>query len=115
MRWLLDEMLPPTTCLQLVAWGHDAISVYEANLMGAEDALVFAFAVRDARIIVTENFADYALLFEQRLSRGETCVPVVFVRKADFPRRASIAARLAKHLHAWSRAHPEPYLGLHWP
>jgi predicted nuclease of predicted toxin-antitoxin system len=115
MRWLLDEMLPRTACVQLVAWGHDAVSVYDAHLGGAEDALVFEFAVRSTRIIVTENFADYALLLEQRLSRGETCVPVVFVRKADFPRRSSVATRLAKHLHTWSEAHPEPYLGLHWP
>lgn len=57
MRWLLDEMLPPATAEHLVQLGHDAVSVDDVDLAGAEDDEVFAFAVSDQRIVVTENFA----------------------------------------------------------
>jgi predicted nuclease of predicted toxin-antitoxin system len=115
MRWLLDEMLPAATCRELDRRGHDAVSVYDAGLGGATDDDVFDFAVREERILVTENFADYALLVERRLTRSEPCVPVVFVRKSDLARRGGLATRLAKRLHDWAAASPDPYVGLHWP
>jgi hypothetical protein len=71
-------------------------------------------AVSEARIVMTENFADYVLLLDQRSARGEPCVPVVFVRKTSLPRRGALAPRLAKRLDAWVRLHPEPYVGPHW-
>jgi hypothetical protein len=114
MKWLLDEMLPAVTCRLLVGRGHDAVSVHEVNLAGAEDERVFAFAARERRIIVTENFADYAVLLEQRIGRGQPCVPVVFVRKSMFPGRGALATRIARRLDDWANAHPEPYIGPHW-
>jgi predicted nuclease of predicted toxin-antitoxin system len=114
MRWLLDEMLPSTTCRALVEMGHDALSAYDVGLRGHEDDDVFDYAVRDKRILVTENFADYATLLEQRTSRDEPCVPVVFIRKSSLVGRGTLAARLAKRLDDWARKHPEPYVGAHW-
>jgi hypothetical protein len=114
MKWLLDEMLPTTTCEQLAARGHDALSVGAAGLAGAEDERVFDKAVREQRVIVTENFADYAVLLEHRVARGAPCVPVVFVHKRDFPRRGSLATMLARRLDEWARANPDPYVGPHW-
>ena len=114
MKWLLDEMLPAASCRQLVARGHDAVSVHDLGLAGAEDERVFDRAVREGRVLVTENFADYSLLLEQRMARGENCVPVVFVRKATFGRRGALATQLARRLDAWAKAHPDPYVGPHW-
>ena len=113
MKWLIDEMLPAATCARLAALGHDAVSVHDVGLGGADDERVFERAVREGRVVVTENFADYALLLEQRLARAEPTVPVVFVHKASLPRRGALAARLAKRLGAWARANPDPYLGPH--
>ena len=115
MKWLLDEMLPPAAADRLRELGHDALSVRQTNLCGAPDDEVFGQAVAEGRLAVTENFSDYALILERRLSRGEACVPLVFVRKADFPKRGALAAHLAARLHHWSIQHPEPYLGAHWP
>jgi predicted nuclease of predicted toxin-antitoxin system len=114
MKWLLDEMLPPATCRLLASKGHDAISVSDAGLAGADDDRVFARAVQERRVLVTENFADYALILEQRLSRNQPCTPIVFVRKADLPRRGSLASHLANRLLRWARAHEHPYVGPHW-
>jgi len=71
--------------------------------------------VADGRVVVTENFADYSLLLVQRLRSDQACVPVVFLRKSDFPRGGGLAVRLSEHLDAWAANHPEPFVGPHWP
>jgi hypothetical protein len=115
VRWLLDEMLPRRTAEHLTDRGHDAVSVYDVGLAGADDGEVFGHAVDDDRVVVTENFADYSLLLVQRLSGEQACVPVVFVRKSDFPEGGAMAAHFAAHLDAWAAANPQPYGGPHWP
>ena len=115
MRFLIDEMLPSGLAARLVGRGHDAVSVHDANLAGGADEEIFSFAVAQRRVIVTENFGDYTILLESQLSRDEPCVPVVFVRKSDFPARGAMAEHLAAHLDVWATAHPEPYVGPHWP
>jgi predicted nuclease of predicted toxin-antitoxin system len=114
VRWLLDEMLPPAAAEALRQRGHDARSAREAGLTGEPDGAVLDRAVAEARIVVTEDVADYSLLIEERLGRGEPCVPVVFVRRADLPARGALAAHLARRLDAWAAANPDPFLGAHW-
>lgn len=115
MRWLIDEMLPPATATELVALGHDAVSVFALDLTETADDVIYQAAVDAGRIVVTENFADFAKLTEARVGAGETTVPVVFVRKRDFPRRGALAVHLARHLHRWATENPDPYPGVHWP
>lgn len=115
MKWLLDEMLPRAAAEQLNRRGHDAVSVYEVDLAGADDSEVFSRAVAEDRVLVTENFADYSLLLSGRLRTDETCVPVVVVHKPDFPPGGALAVHLADHLHTWAAANPDPYVGPHWP
>lgn len=115
MRWLLDEMLPNTAAGELGRLGHDAISVVDVDLGGASDDAVFELAVSEQRLVVTENFGDFASLVEARQRRGEPCVPVVFVRKAAFPSGGALLSRLAEHLDRWAKENPEPFEGVHWP
>lgn len=115
MKWLIDEMLPPATAAQLNERGHDAVSVHEVELAGAEDDEVFEYAVAEDRVVVTENFADYSMLLEERLAGQEPSVPVVFIHKPDFPQGGALPARLAAHLDPWALANPDPYVGPHWP
>ncbi len=115
MRWLLDEMLPKSAASELVKLGHNAVAVIDVALAGADDHAVFEFAVSEQRIVVTENFADFAALLEERQRAEEPCVPVVFVRKTSFPSRGASPTHLAEHLHLWSEENPEPYTGFHWP
>lgn len=115
MRWLLDEMLPKATAEELERLGHDAVSVIDVGLAGADDSAVFDHAVAEKRIVVTENFADFATLLEQHQHAEEATVPVVFVRKADLPSRGALPPHLAKHLDRWAEDNPEPYDGVHWP
>lgn len=115
MKWLVDEMFPRTLAGRLTELGHDAVSVHDVGLAGATDDDVFELAVAQDRLIVTENFADFALLLERRVSGDAPCVPVVFVRKSNFPRGGGLVARLATHLNGWASHHPDPYIGAHWP
>lgn len=115
MKWLLDAMLPPAVADELARLGHDAASVLRMEMGAADDAKVFERAVTDSRLIVTENFADFAALLADRQNRGERSVPVVFVRRDNFPRRGALAVHLARRLDEWARANPEPFVGLYWP
>lgn len=108
-------MLPTRTAAELNALGHDALSVRDAGLVGAPDEDVYLLAVAETRAVVTENFADFAVLVEERIDRGEPCVPVVFVRKRSFPRAGALTAHLARHLDAWAGLNPDPFPGIHWP
>ncbi|HET9769914.1 MAG TPA: DUF5615 family PIN-like protein [Acidimicrobiia bacterium] len=114
MRWLIDEMLPSETAVELGDRGHDAVSVATLGLTGQPDPIVFDRAVVDGRVVVTENIADFATLLDHRLRRDQPAVPVVFVRKDDLPRRGALPHHLAERLHVWAQANPDPYLGPHW-
>ena len=117
MRWVIDEMLPPAIAELLNDLGHDAVWVDTAAGRGSSDGDLLDRAVADDRCMITENFADFALLFDERSSRGDSCVPVIFVRKTTSGRGGGggLASRVADHLHRWAEQNPEPYVGLHWP
>lgn len=64
-----------------------------------------AVAVRENRVLVTENVKDFA---------GEKELVIVCVLKSRL-RQPGMAEHLARTINAWAQAHPGPYLGLHWP
>ena len=59
MRFLLDENLSPLHARTLRALGHDAVSVLELGLSGADDSLVRVAAMEGGRILVTLD-GDFA-------------------------------------------------------
>ena len=107
-------MLPPAAAAALRARGHDAVTVHDQGLTGAPDVEVYVRAVDQARVMVTENFADFAQLLQERQRREDRCVPVVFVRRTDFPSRGALATHLARRLDGWAAANPDPVVGLYW-
>jgi len=108
-------MLPPAAADERDRLGHDAMSVLRLEMAAADDAKVFERAVTDGRVVVTENFADFAGLLADRQNRGEPATPIVFVRRDNFPRRGALAGHLVRKLDEWSQANPEPFVGLYWP
>lgn len=108
-------MLPPATAEELNALGHDAVGVAAVGLAGVDDESVYAEALKQNRVVVTENFSDFATIAGQRLANDDPCVPVVLVRKADHPRGGALAHHLANHLHQWATQNPTPYPSTHWP
>jgi hypothetical protein len=105
--FMVDEMFPSAAAVLLrEKYGHDAVHVSEAGLQSAEDAQVAAAARAEGRAVVTENVADFA---------AEREVVLVFVLKRNLPAGGGQAAALAAVLDRWAHAHPDPYLGPHWP
>jgi predicted nuclease of predicted toxin-antitoxin system len=115
VRFLLDEMFPVGAAEELRSAGHDAASVAELDLLATPDAEIFGRAVTDDRVIVTENFQDFATLLELRSTREERLFPVVFVRKSSLPKGARrMSHALAERLVRWCENNPEPYRHAHW-
>ena len=108
-------MLPPSTAEELNALGHGAISAAAVGLAGADDESVYAEAHKQSRVVVIENFSDFAAIAAQRLAYDDPCVPAVLVRKSDHPRGGALAHHLPRHLHLWAIQNPSPYPGPHWP
>jgi hypothetical protein len=105
--FLIDEMFSVAVAQRLrETYSHDAVHVAEIGLRAADDAQVAAAARAQGRAVVTENVADFA---------AERDVVLVFVLKKNLPAGGGQADALAKSLDDWAQAHPEPYLGPHWP
>lgn len=107
MRFLLDEMFPPSAARILrEQYGHDATHVSDAGLRGADDTAVAVVARTQGAAVVTENVADFA---------AERDVVLVFVLKRNLPAGGGQAKALAVLLDRWADANPNPYVGHHWP
>jgi hypothetical protein len=107
-------MLPPQTCKHLVELGHDAISALEPGILGLGDAELMDLAVGQERVLVTENFPDFAAILEGRLGRAQPFASLIFVRKSRLPQGGGLAFALATRLDARASEHPQPPAGLHW-
>ena len=115
MRFLIDEMFGPDVVDRLRAAGHDAVGVRDLGLASRDDATVLARAVKDHRVVVTENVADFVPLLDQRAAAGEPLTPVLVVLKANVPRGAGkLTNSLVRRLDKWSTSTPEPYRHVHW-
>jgi len=71
VRLLLDEMYPATVAEQLRARGHDVVSIHDPayrRLEGSPDEEVFATAIAESRVLVTENVPDFRLLEAEALA-----------------------------------------------
>jgi Domain of unknown function (DUF5615) len=105
VRFLIDEVFPSTTCELLSERGHDAVHVRDRGVNARPDSEVAAAAIRENRVLVTENVKDFA---------ARQDLAVVCVLKSRLP-ASGMAEHLARRLDKWATANPDPYLGLHWP
>lgn len=59
MRILVDEMFTPALAERLRGLGHDAASIHD-GWMGIGDDEVFALAVTESRVLVTEDVGGFS-------------------------------------------------------
>ena len=100
MKLLLDEMYPPRLADGLRAAEVDAATVAELGLAGRADLDVFATAVADGYVLLTENVADFARIAADHLTAGHHHPGVLIALSSRFSRRpagrgALVAAVLA--------------------
>lgn len=108
-------MYPPAAAAGLGRLGRDARGVAGSALAGSADEHLYGLAASEGRVVVTENFADYAFLATRSLERGAPRGVVAFVRKSDLPSGTALGAALARRLDAWADANPSPPPGTRWP
>jgi predicted nuclease of predicted toxin-antitoxin system len=89
MKLLLDEMYAPAIAEQLRARGHDVASVHDPAyraLEGQPDEEVWAAAVADDRVLVSENVQDFRHLEADALAHAQPRGPMIFTTDRQFPR-----------------------------
>jgi predicted nuclease of predicted toxin-antitoxin system len=100
VKLLLDELYPATLAEALRDAGLDAVTVAERGLAGRSDFDVFATAVADNYVLLTENVADFARIAADHLTAGQHHPGVLIALSARFSRRPAgrgplVAALLA--------------------
>src|SRR5437867_13342742 len=106
-------MYAPAVAAELRTHGHDVFSVHDPvylHLAGAADADVLAAALRDERVLVTENVRDYRPLETALLTEsGSRHAGVVYTTNRQFPRGdPATTGQLVQALDAPLRDAPDP-------
>jgi len=86
LRFLFDEHVNARALPQLQAHGMDVVHVGDVGLSGAGDDVLFDWARRNGRIIVTRNYQDFVPLVVAAVERELSFPGVLF-----YPRSLSHA------------------------
>jgi len=115
VKFLIDEMFSEDVARQLRDAGHDAVHVCELGLRAAPDPDLLTAATTAARVVVTENAADFLPLLDARIAAAVDVTPVVIALKTSLPRGSgAMSHALAARLNAWSQETADPYRHVHW-
>lgn len=86
VRLLVDECSEATLLVKkLRAAQHDVLTVTEANLRNVRDADVFAAAIADNRIVLTNNPADFIALHDEKMAQNQTHPGLFLVYLRNMP------------------------------
>lgn len=96
---LLDEMLGDRIASQLVARGHDVLSVVgDAALISLPDDQVLMEATRQGRSLVTLNIKDFLPLDAQYQAGGRSHAGLILVSAKTFPQDRSFVGAVVNAL-----------------
>ncbi len=87
MKLLLDEMYAASLAEDLRAANVDVVTIAGLALAGRSDLDVFATAVADGYVMLTENVADFARIAADHLSAGHHYPGVLIALSSRFSRR----------------------------
>ena len=98
---LLDEMFSPRIADELALVGIDCRAVVADPVLRAQSDLeVFDSAVRDDRVLVTNNVLDFESLRRAREAAGGPVPGLVYTSDVTFPRTKAYLSRLVTALAA---------------
>ena len=104
---LLDEMFSPRIADELALRGIDCRAVAADPVLRAlSDLEIFDFAVRDNRVLVTNNMPDFESLRRAREAAGGPVPGLIYTSDITFPRTKAYVSRLTAALAA-AAAHRE--------
>jgi len=87
VKLLLDEMHPATLAEAFRTANIDAVTVSDLALAGRSDLYVFAAAVADGYVLLTENVADFARIAADHITAGYHHLGVLIALSSRFSRR----------------------------
>ncbi|MHB8691575.1 MAG: DUF5615 family PIN-like protein [Solirubrobacteraceae bacterium] len=100
MKLLLDEMHPPALAQALRAVAIDAATIIELGMTGTPDLDVFAYAITDKYLVLTENVADFVAIAAQHSTAGGHHAGLLIALSSRFSRRASGHGAIVKAIQA---------------
>jgi hypothetical protein len=109
---LLDEMFAPQIAAELALRGVDCHTVVAAPVLRAQSDLEnFDAAMRDGRVIVTNNVADFESLRRAREAAGGPVPGLIYTSDSTFPRTRAYVSRLVTALAAAAADRETPACG----
>jgi hypothetical protein len=103
---LLDETFSPAIAADLDSRGVDCRAVAADPLLRVlSDLEIFEAALRENRVIVTNNVADFESLRRARDAAGGTVPGLIYTSDPAFPRTKEFLGRLAAALEVVASAH----------
>lgn len=82
LRFLFDEHVNVQAMKQLQARGVDVIQVGDVGLLARDDAVIFDWARRENRIIITRNYQDFAPLVAEAARQQLRFPGVLFLARS---------------------------------
>lgn len=103
---LLDEMFSPAIAADLEARGIDARAVAADPVLRAlSDLEIFEAALRENRVLVTNNVADFESLRRAWEAAGREVPGLIYTCDLSFPRARAYFTRLAAALELVATSH----------
>jgi len=93
-------MYPPVLARGLEAVGIDATTIIELAMTGTPDPDVFACAVAQRRVVLTENVADFVTIAAQHSTTGQHHPGLMIALSNRFSRRPAGHDALVKAIQA---------------
>src|SRR5262245_5782655 len=88
MKIYLDDDSANHLLIQLLKKdGHDVIAPADVGTSGVKDPIHFMFAIRNQRVLLTHNHADFRMLHELVLLVGGHHPGILTVRRDNDPKR----------------------------
>ena len=101
MRLLLDELYSPRIAKELRSRGHDVTAAAEIEpLRCRPDDVVFEWASRESRAVVTENVGDFTRHHHGCLRRGDHHFGLVLSSHKSMPRLRGVIGPFVRALDA---------------
>jgi len=98
VRLLLDEHYADEIAVALRASDHDAVTVSERGLKGADDETLLGLAAREDRAILTNNVRDFLALVTRWAAAGEDHCGLLLTSDASMPRSKANIGAFVEHL-----------------
>jgi hypothetical protein len=98
---LLDEMFSDEIAQQLLAKGHDVVSVVaDPALVGLPDDQVLAYAATEGRALVTANIKDFVPSDGRYRAAGQSHAGLILVSARIFPQNRGFPSAITTALAA---------------